>query len=388
MSGRVCPVCGRQEANPSARFCDEDGAKLVPGKETRNPAPRKETSDPAPGRRAAFPWWLLLCVLGVVLICIALWLALSPPPTLDTGKTEVEFSTTSKRAPGPGGEKREGAVPPAASTPRGLLARCYGKPAPDIPRVKGDSAAEGFEVVKDITRIGTGVLVNTATPPLSLADERRVGDKVARALEQKYGVSNSDADKRLQRVVGRLVRVAPRHKTLRYRFRLLRSPHVNAFMAPGGRGFVFEGLLEALPDDSQLAFIIGHELAHSELKHNAQSVRVALAGRKLGEALAEGSGDVAELLSGVTARLLQISYDQDLEYEADRLGLCLAVLAGYRKEGGRQSFVAMGRLVRGRRGRPKKGAERIAYDVLESHPPLAERARDQRRLGGKIKGGR
>ena len=371
MSNKVCPKCGHVETDPAAKFCDNDGTTLVEQKKPVEAAPV-----PTGG---GFPWWLILGGGGLALLGLAGWLLMNSSPKVDTSKTEVKVSTSEEKA------STQLALPPRGSPSAKALKKCFGTKIPRIPRRGGSGVNNGFELFKDLTRLGTGIAVKAGTPKLTLADERRVGQSVSRSLEKKYGViTTGAAAQRLQRIVSRLVRVAHRHGKLGYTFKLLSTRSVNAFMAPGGKGFVFKGLSTLMPDDNDLAFIIGHELAHSELQHSADAVRVAMMGRKLGEAVGKGGGKVGEVLSIVSLKILQTTYDQDHEYESDRLGLCFSVLGGYKASGGVGAFKAMNRM--GRRSAPPTDARKqILYDIMSSHPPLTNRMTYQKLLQKKIK---
>ena len=58
-------------------------------------------------------------------------------------------------------------------------------------------------------------------------------------------------------------------KALSYKFTILDSDAVNAFSMPGGFIYVCRGLFSLIGEDepSALEFVIGHEIAHVELKH-------------------------------------------------------------------------------------------------------------------------
>ncbi len=364
MSKFTCPKCGRVEPNPGARFCDNDGTPLVP---------QREPAVASPVGSGKFPWGIVLGGCGVVLLLVAAWLLLTSETKLDTSKTEVKISTDDRT------EDAKGS--PTANA----LRKCFGDKIPKVPRRGRTDADNGFELFKDITRVGTDVVVGTATPKLTLEEERKVGKRVARELERKYGVvARGAVVDRVQRIVRRVVRQARRHDKLGYVFKVLRSKEVNAFMAPGGRGYVFRGLARKMPDDDDLAFIIGHELAHGELRHSEKTVRVVLAGRKLGEAMGKGGGQIGEALSGFTLAIVQKTYDQDQEFEADRMGLCLSVLAGFDASGGSGAFRIMNR-GSGRTRKPKDASGRIAYDILSSHPELSRRIAYQKVLQRSLK---
>jgi predicted Zn-dependent protease len=98
------------------------------------------------------------------------------------------------------------------------------------------------------------------------------------------------------------------------------------------------GLLQALENEAQFAFVMGHELGHVAARHSAaRQSRGQLGGLLLGGAGAllgavdPGTG-VSDLVVGVGAlgaNLLLLSYDRGQELEADRLGALYLARAGY-----------------------------------------------------------
>jgi predicted Zn-dependent protease len=72
--------------------------------------------------------------------------------------------------------------------------------------------------------------------------------------------------------------------------------------------------------------------------------------------------------------VLSKAYSQDQEYEADRLGLCLAHLAGFQQRSGPEFMDVMTQVAKDGSA-PTGGAKRIAYDLLSSHPPSPDRKR-------------
>jgi metalloendopeptidase OMA1, mitochondrial len=47
---------------------------------------------------------------------------------------------------------------------------------------------------------------------------------------------------------------------------------INAFVIPGGKVFVYSGLLKVATTDDQLATILGHEIAHNLARHAAEQL--------------------------------------------------------------------------------------------------------------------
>jgi predicted Zn-dependent protease len=133
-----------------------------------------------------------------------------------------------------------------------------------------------------------------------------------------------------------------------WEFNVLEDQHVNAFCLPGGKVAVFTGLLHVVQNDSQLAAVLGHEVAHA-LAHHA-SERLARQEREGG---------------GLLAALREKKYDREQESEADHIGVFLMTFAGYDP---RQAVVFWQRMERlsGERGQ--------VPEILSDHPS------DQRRI--------
>ena len=70
----------------------------------------------------------------------------------------------------------------------------------------------------------------------------------------------------------------PRIKGRRFFFGIVRSPEVNAFSTPGGNVLVTTGLLERLNDEAELAFVLGHEIAHVDHEHGLLALKGAIQG--------------------------------------------------------------------------------------------------------------
>lgn len=89
---------------------------------------------------------------------------------------------------------------------------------------------------------------------------------------------------------------------------------VNAFAAPGGFIYVYTGLIKFLDSEDQLAGVMGHEIAHADLRHSSRQLTKIYGVSLLSEILL---GQDAELLKQVTTTLLALSFSRDHETESD-----------------------------------------------------------------------
>ena len=125
---------------------------------------------------------------------------------------------------------------------------------------------------------------------------------------------------------------------------VLDSPEVNAFALPGGFLFVHLGLLESVEDESQLAGVISHEIAHAAARHGNRTMTRAGLSSMLFQAAQIGTAVLTGGISSIGAYYayqyafsglgLLMSLDllgvsRDFELEADQLGVQYAWSAGY-----------------------------------------------------------
>jgi predicted Zn-dependent protease len=165
-------------------------------------------------------------------------------------------------------------------------------------------------------------------------EEIQMGRGVAETL---LGASQLAGDAELQRYVnsvGRWVAQQSERPALPWHFAVNDSDVVNAAATPGGNVIVTKGMLRALRDESELAGVLGHEIAHVVRKHHLNAIRkAAFVGLLAQGAQVAASGNrnqqLVDALIGPTKELYARGLDKSDEYEADRMGVVLATRAGY-----------------------------------------------------------
>lgn len=125
--------------------------------------------------------------------------------------------------------------------------------------------------------------------------------------------------------------------TYAWEFNLVKSTDVNAFCMPGGKIVVYEGILPITQDETGLAVVVGHEVAHAVAKHAnermSQQTLSQYGSTALGVALGGQSGTTQQIAStvyGLGAQYgIMLPYSRKQELEADELGLIFMAMAGY-----------------------------------------------------------
>jgi len=118
----------------------------------------------------------------------------------------------------------------------------------------------------------------------------------------------------------------------------------NAFALPGGFIFVSRPILDLCEwDEHEIAFILGHEMGHVLKGHAIDRIMTNSAMAAASRA-APVQGLLGAWLRNVGVRFLETAYSRDNELDADRLGVRLALAAGYDGQGAIRLLSRLGRL--------------------------------------------
>ena len=223
----------------------------------------------------------------------------------------------------------------------------------------------------DLGEVGAG--------DLSPIAERRVGEQAMREIrwrEQAY-VEDPEVEDYLSGLGLGLAAHAPA-VSQSFSFFAVRDASLNAFALPGGFIGVHTGLIVEARSESELAAVLGHEIAHVTQRHIAQMVGnqgrtglIMLASLIVAILAAGSNSQAAEaaIATGSAAGIQsQLSFSRDFEREADRIGLQILSQAGFDVRGMSSFFE---RLQRGSRL-----YENHAPVYMRTHPLTTERIAD------------
>jgi len=123
----------------------------------------------------------------------------------------------------------------------------------------------------------------------------------------------------------------------RWEFNMIDDKAVNAWCMPGGKVVVYSGLMPVAQNETALAIVVGHEIAHAIAKHGSERMSQAmmqqLGGMALQVALSQKPQETQNLflqsyaIGSTMGAMLPWSRQQ--ETEADQYGLIFAAMAGY-----------------------------------------------------------
>jgi len=118
---------------------------------------------------------------------------------------------------------------------------------------------------------------------------------------------------------------------------ILETNQLNAFVMPGGKIVVFEGLLRAARDQHQLAAVMGHEIAHVTAGHTKRKllqgktgeIGIQVAAVLLGGGHYGATYTAQEMLNQGMVYMYYLPYKRSNETEADVVGLEFMAQAGF-----------------------------------------------------------
>jgi predicted Zn-dependent protease len=162
---------------------------------------------------------------------------------------------------------------------------------------------------------------------------------------------------------------------------LVHTPYFNASMAPNGMMQVWSGLMLRADNEAQLAAVLGHEIGHYMARHTVDRLRDAKSRTAFAQIF--GAVPVVGLLGGLAVLGGGITYSQNQEREADRIGALLMHKAGYDTS---ESAKVWSDLLLELNAKP--GGDPAKSRFFASHPPAEERQQALEQLAQSMPGGK
>ena len=153
---------------------------------------------------------------------------------------------------------------------------------------------------------------------------RAVGTRIQRAVEGYFAeIGQSD-----------------QLRDYKWEFNLIESDEMNAWCMPGGKVAFYTGILPVCRDDTGIAVVMGHEVAHAVAEHGAERMSQALLTQLGGVALSTAISSEPERTQalwmgafGLGAQYgVLLPFSRTQESESDHLGLVFMARAGYHPE--------------------------------------------------------
>lgn len=215
-----------------------------------------------------------------------------------------------------------------------------------------------------------GSTVAAAVTLVSVEEEIEIGRAANKQIREQVPELRDGTIVSYVRDVGtRLVRVAP-GATYPYSFSVADLPEINAFSLPGGPVWLHRGVLAGSANESQVAAVLAHEVAHIARRHGADRLTqgmvakwgLGLLGALLGNTGGAGTAQAAAslLTGGVFLKFSRLE-----EQEADEAGMTILTRSGWDGRG----MVELFQMLQREAGRGRRDVDAF----LSSHPSPQDR---------------
>ena len=233
------------------------------------------------------------------------------------------------------------------------------------------SFAAGAAPGDDLPDIGT-----PADTALTQNDEYQIGLMVIKGLRDAGQILEDPETTEYLQTVGSRLATHANEGHVPFQFFLVKDRQINAFALPGGFVCVNAGLVLATANESELAGVMAHEIAHVTQRHIARGIRaqsksaMASAAALLAAIIigaATGSADAAQagvVIAQGSAAQQQLNFSRSAEYEADRVGIAYMGAAGFDPRAMPSFFDTLNR---------KSGGPGRVPEFLQDHPVTSNR---------------
>jgi len=243
-----------------------------------------------------------------------------------------------------------------------------------ITMLAGTMAAAAVPAPADNRLPTIGDPANSVMTPTA---EAQLGSDLMREVRQKMRLVSDPELVAYVEDLGRRLTSHADTPEFHYHFFLVNSNQINAFAMPGGYVGVNTGLILAAENESELAGVLSHEIAHVAQRHmarqmaqaqqvNARTIALVLAGLLLGSQNPQ-AGSAAVMSSVAGAQQQQLAYSRQHEREADRIGMQILASSGFDPHGMGDFFKELMRASRYQDHPPP---------FLSTHPMTQERVAD------------
>jgi predicted Zn-dependent protease len=213
------------------------------------------------------------------------------------------------------------------------------------------------------------------------SEELSLGEREAKNILSTAKISTDIANTNLVKRVGKKIADVS-DKSYNWEFYLIEEDTLNAFCLPGGKVFVYSGILKVAKTEGQLATVMSHEIAHALARHGAERLSMAqlnsFGKNILSQALSLENPlykNIFDSAYGVGSNIaIMLPHSRSNESEADYIGLILMKKAGYNPSEAIAFWENM----------KKMKSEGENFPFLSTHPSDSKRIEDIKGAIGKI----
>jgi predicted Zn-dependent protease len=201
---------------------------------------------------------------------------------------------------------------------------------------------------------------------MSKGQEVAMGQQSDPEITSFFGLYEDEALQKFINEKGQQMAAVSHRKDLKYQFKIVDSPVVNAFAVPGGYVYFTRGIMAHFNNEAEFAGVLGHEIGHITARHSAKqysNAMIAQIGLAAGSIISPEFAQFADI-AGQGVGLLFLKFGRDAESQSDKLGVEYSTKIGYDAEEMAGFFQTLDRM--------REGGEEIPT-FLSTHPDPADR---------------
>jgi predicted Zn-dependent protease len=210
---------------------------------------------------------------------------------------------------------------------------------------------------------------------MSEGQEVAMGQQSDPEIKAYMGVYEDPTLQRFINEKGQQMAAVSHRKNLKYQFKIVDSPVVNAFAVPGGYVYFTRGIMAHFNNEAEFAGVLGHEIGHITARHSAKqysNAMLAQIGLVAGSVISPTFAQYADMASQGLS-LLFLKFGRDAESQSDKLGVEYSTKVGYDAQEMSEFFSTLDRL------REVSGSAEVPT-FLSTHPDPADRERKVSKL--------
>ena len=140
----------------------------------------------------------------------------------------------------------------------------------------------------------------------------------SKPFEDDANLTTPEKDQYLKNLVAEIAKCSDLPEGMRIKYHYQKGGMVNAFATLGGNIVIFQGLIDELDSENELAMIIAHEIAHIKNRHPIQSIGRAVS---IGISFSLLMGNTVTNPLQQAGLLTLLNFSRSMELEADKDGL-------------------------------------------------------------------
>ncbi len=145
--------------------------------------------------------------------------------------------------------------------------------------------------------------------------EIELGDNIAQSISQSSSIKDSSSY-----FANLFVSKIKTDSNYPIEITIIKSNEINAFALPGGKIFIYSGILEKIKSYEEFTALIGHEISHVSCQHSLKSICRSAASSIF---ISFMFGDISGVSAGILQQadqFKQLNYSRELEIQADNEG--------------------------------------------------------------------